>query len=727
MYYHRVHNGDDRKAGATFAPADIGWLDFESRSRTDIKAGTYRYAQEADAIVLAFAIGDGPVLAIDDDNRPGNVLYWERMPKAVHEHHARVLRGHAIWAAWNAGFDKAIWTYATVDFPDLQPHHIIDVMAQAVASGLAPDLATAAKQCHAPHKLESGKELIKLFCIEGADPADHPDEWAAFLDYARGDIETMRSIFKGTRQLPLAEWREYWAMERVNERGVAIDMPMVTQAARLAAEDRVRAKRELADITDGAVKSVDEVKKMIGWLLPRLPVEGRALLTKREEEVDDEGVLVKPAKHSMTRRQVERLIAMVKVTPGIEDEVLRVLQIRLYGGSKTPQKFSRMLDQNVDGVLLGQYVFNGAPQTGRASSRGVQIHNLARDNLDYEADAIDVLLAGYGYDDFERFGGEEPVSRKLSLLIRPAFVPAAEDRAFVWSDWSQIEARVLPWLADYLPGGKARLQIFREVDADPSIPDLYTRTAAILSHLPVEQVTKAIRQRGKVAELALGFCGGVGALQAMAAGYSLHLSDAEAKQIVERWRQANPWVADFSRDIWEAIRMVMDPRATEEVRKFGVPVGRHLRLLFKPDYLGGTLFIRLPSGRWLTYRDIRWQKVDVKDDDGKVVDRKLELMFSRGYGRVKAWPGLFVENVTQAAAADFLRGTLVRLEDAGMYTRLHTHDEILVEVSIGNAGHTAARLSSIMQQGFDWSDGLPVMSDETIAHYYTKHEGMHGL
>lgn len=719
---------DERTAGATFALADIGFIDFESRSKTDIKAGTYRYAQDADAIVLAYAIGDVPAAAHVNKDLRGRVLNWEGVPQAIKRHHARVLRGEAVWAAWNAGFDKAIWNYSTVNFPDMQPHHVIDVMAQATASGLAPDLATAAKQCGAPHKLASGKELIKLFCVEGADPCTHPMEWALFLEYARGDIEAMRATFLNTRQLPLAEWREYWAMERINERGVAIDLPMVRAAAQLAAEDRVRAQRELTDITGGAVTSVDQVARIVQWLLPRLPVEGRALLTKREEEKDDDGVLVKPAKFSLTRRQVERLIAMVKADDSVLPEVLRVLQIRLYGGSKTPQKFGRMLDQNVDGVLLGQYVFNGAAQTGRASSRGVQVHNLARDALEYEHEAIEALLAGYSYADFERVGSEEdPVSRKLSLLIRPAFVPASEDRAFVWSDWSQIEARVLPWLADYLPGGKARLQIFREVDADPSIPDLYTRTAAALSHIPIEQVTKPIRQRGKVAELALGFCGGVGALQAMAAGYSLHLSDAEAKQIVERWRAVNPWVADFANDVWEAMRLAMAPNAPDEVKRMGVKVGRHLTLLFKPDYLGGTLFIRLPSGRWLTYRDIRWQKVDVKDDDGNVVDRKLELMFARGYGRVKAWPGLFVENVTQATAADFLRGTLVRLWDAAMYTRLHTHDEVLVETAIVNAEHTAQRLRWIMQQGFGWSGGLPIMSDETIAHFYTKHEGMHGL
>ena len=159
----------------------------------------------------------------------------------------------------------------------------------------------------------------------------------------------------------------------------------------------------------------------------------------------------------------------------------RVLQIRLYGGSKTPAKFNKMLAQHVDGTLFGQYTFNGAGQTGRASSRGVQVHNLARDVLEYEYEALEVLVRDGSYDQFDDVGDETPVSRKLSLLIRPAFTPDP-DHVFVWSDWSQIEARVLPWLAGNDPGALARLKIFSDVDRNPNLPDLYTRTAATLSH-----------------------------------------------------------------------------------------------------------------------------------------------------------------------------------------------------------------------------------------------------
>jgi len=720
----------DRAAGPTFAIDDIGWIDFESRSDTDLKvAGAARYATEADAIVLAYAIGSGPVNTVKVTAFDGP-LRWDDVPSAIKLHFDRVARGEAVWAAWNAGFDRAIWNFATEGFPEMLPEHIIDVMAQATASGLPPDLAKASEAIGKAVKEGSGKDLIKLFCtpagLKGVrgTPQTHPEEWRAFDAYASGDIEAMRSVFRSTRQLTLAEWREYWAMEVINDRGVCIDVRMVREAADLAEEDRLRSRHALKRLTGGTVETVDQVAKMTAWLMARLPAEGRDILTKTVEEVDEEtGEVTKPAKLQLTRKRIERLLAFCETRRGYPqaEPILQVLQIRRYGGSKTPAKFAKMLAQQVDGRLYGQYVFNGAPQTGRASSRGVQIHNLARDVLEHEPELLDALNGdGIDYDTFSSVGDDTPVARKLSLLIRPAFVPAG-DNVFVWSDWSQIEARIVPWLCDHMKGAQARVQIFRDVDADPSLPDLYTRTAATLSHTPVDEVTKPMRQRGKVAELALGFCGGVGALQQMAAAYGMHFTDAEARQVVDRWREANPWAIDYSREIWEAMRWAIKPEnASQPVR-----AGR-VWLKFEPKYLGGSLLARLPSGRILTYRNMHWQDVDVLDEDDKPTGvKKLEMMFSRGYGRVKLWPGMFVENFTQATAADVLRGTLVRLKDAPV--RLHTHDEILLETSAASAPKLAETLQLVMQQGFSWSDGLPLMSEENVAYHYTKHPESVGL
>ena len=370
----------DRAAGPTIAIEDIGWIDFETKSDTDIKAGTYRYATEADAIVLVYAVGDGPVTAVTG-TAPGGNINWGDLPAEFKLHHERVVAGTAVWAAWNAGFDKAIWNFATDGFPEMKPEHIIDVMAQAVASGLPPDLAQASATVGRAVKIGEGKDLIKLFCTPGGlkgvqgTPQSHPDEWVAFLDYAKGDIEAMRSVFKATRQLSLAEWKEYWAMEAVNERGIGIDLEFAQAAAKLAAEDRIKSNAELWSITDGEVTTVDQVAKMVAWLLPRIPEEGQDILIKREEEVDDDGVVTKPAKFQLTRKRIERLLAYLDNLETHEYEqfeieqearfslgdIIRLLQIRQYGGSKTPAKFQRMLDQQVDGTLYGQYVFNGAP------------------------------------------------------------------------------------------------------------------------------------------------------------------------------------------------------------------------------------------------------------------------------------------------------------------------------------------------------------------------------
>ena len=699
-----------RNTGATFNINNIGFLDFETYSDCDIKAGTYRYATDPSTRVLlaGYAIGD-------DEPTPCSATDWLDMPADFHRHHARVIRGEAVWAAWNAGFDKAIWNYAT-DYPELEHRHIIDVMAQAVAAGLPADLSMASRMAGGEHtKVAGGKALIGLFCtLKGhkgvcGTPASHPEEWALFRAYLRGDITSMRDVFQITRQLPRQDWQEYWAMERVNERGVYVDEKMVAHAARLAGEDSLRSRQELAQLTAGAVHSVDEIAKITRWLLERLPPEGRTILLVREQEIDDDGAITRPAKFALTRGQVQRLLVMMKAKyPGLH-KVIRVLEIRLYGGSKTPAKFNKIQSSQVDGILYGQYVFNGAGQTGRASSRGVQIHNLARDTLKYEHEAVEALLASVNYEQFSRLGDDSPVSRKLSLLIRPAFIPGGT-RMFVWSDWSQIEARVLPWLA----GDESRLDIFRAVDADKSVPDIYTRSAAAISHLPIDQVTKAIRQRGKVAELALGFGGGVGALHAMGAGYGLHLDDDEAKTIVTRWREANPWCVRF----WSRLAQAVEDAMTQPGQFFSA--GR-VAYRYEPNYLGGSLLCVLPSLRVLTYRAIRYDRVEELDDDDQPTGQfSTKLRFARGYGRVNLWHGMFCENIVQAVAADCLRGTLVRLEQEGFYTRLHTHDEVVIECAAENAEHYAVRLREVMQRGFDWSRGLPLMSAETVSPYYTK-------
>ena len=261
----------------------------------------------------------------------------------------------------------------------------------------------------------------------------HQEEWQQFLDYACADVAALRDLFRRTLQLPAREWEEYFAMEHINQRGARVDLTMVRQAAALAREDRARSAEELYKLTLGAVASVDEVANMVTWLLRVLPADIVSdTLIKRPEEVDDDGNVTRPAKHHLTRTQVRQLIVDVTAAPRGERgptaelrDALRLLEIRLYGGSKTPQKFLRIEQQVIDDVLFGQYVFGGAGQTGRASSRGAQVHNLARDTLPYEHQAIEALLAGADYSTMAALGDGAPVSRKLVLVDPSRLRPGA--------------------------------------------------------------------------------------------------------------------------------------------------------------------------------------------------------------------------------------------------------------------------------------------------------------
>ena len=740
----------ERQAGATFSLGNVGWIDFETRSLVPITSGTSRYSRHAQAIIIAWAIGDGEVHtdAVVDFSQTLS------LPAGLRPFIDRVLRGEAVLCAHNAGFDRAIWN-SIRGWPYMHPRHFIDTRVQASVNGLPADLDHAAKYAAGISKDKAGKGLIKLFCTPdaAATPISHQAEWQQFIAYARQDIVAMRELFLHTRQLPMAEWREYWVSEEISERGMPIDVDLAEAAAKMAAADRLLANRELLALTDGAVRTVDSVKPMKAWLNDLLPEDGRKILVARmtpsgevDEDgnpvLDEEGNPIMAAEHTLRRPQVVRLIAYLEAREVLDERlqaVLRLLQIRLYGGSKTPAKFSKMLASQVDGIISHQYTFSGAAQTGRFSARGIQVHNLMRTACDYEIEAIDALVGGTTPDEFAMFGDTTPISRKLSLLIRPTIV-ARKGSAFVWSDWANIEARILPWIA-MNPQADARLDVFRAVDRKQEEYDIYTRTAAELSGLQLHEVDEKVRQRGKVVELACGYGGGRGALLNMAAGYGMHLSDDEADAAVRRWRQANPWAlqlwgkdndTDGSYGLWGAAC-----RAMRSPRQF-MPHGL-AGYIFLPGYLtarrdAGSLLCRLPSGRWLTYRNCRWQLNELHEDEyhpDRITGVKRELMFSRDNYSMKMWHGLLVENIVQAVAADILRGTLVRLAEHEsndwMPVRLHTHDEVLVEVTERRVAEAGAVLWREMVRGFEWSDGLPLAADIVTARWYSKSKKSWGL
>jgi DNA polymerase len=408
----------------------------------------------------------------------------------------------------------------------------------------------------------------------------------------------------------------------------------------------------------------------------------------------------------------------------------------LYGAGASPKKFARLEAQHVDGVLRGQYRFAGAGQTGRMTSRGAQIQNLVRDVLGEdgaaEAPLVDAIAEGCSYGELAAADPiDVPVARKLASLVRPALI-AGPGKVFVWSDWSAIEARITPWLAAS-EGAERVLDIFRANDADPTRHDIYTSTASDILHKDPSAITKPERQTGKVATLSLQFLGSVGALKAMALSYRIQLDDAEARRIVDTWREANPWAMEFggahhdgeSYGLWGAAMSAW------EVPGRITTAGR-IAFTYHEDYLGGTLFMALPSGRLLTYPRPQWRDVDVLDKDGKPTgEKRTELSFRRAHGRAKLWKGVFAENATQAVAADFLRQTVTRIETnpalAFMPIRMTTHDEIVCEVDEARAEEAKALLRREMLTLPKWAEGLPLRSEESVCSYYSKAKAaLHG-
>jgi DNA polymerase len=658
-----------------FKASDLVWIDYEVfGGPLDLKAaGAFRYVAEPStrAIVLAYAIGDAPALTWHAD---GAILDWDGAPDDLR---AGVACG-AILAAWNASFDSAVWNYATLGFPFLDVERVIDPMVQAGVSNLPTDLEHASRYLGGTGKQKDGRRLIKLFCIEGADPRQYPEEWQRFLAYARQDVEAMRDVYRKTRPLPPEEWRQYWAFEHINRRGVVVDLPYVRGAAALAAEDGKASGYRLAELTDKAATRVTQARRIATWLHDNLvDAAMREILTvgvPAEDDVDDDEV-----EFSLTRDRVARVLAMLDAKHAngglslVETKAREVAAIRLYGAGSSPKKFARLDAQQVDGVLRGQYRFAGAGQTGRMSSQGAQIQNLTRDVLGEDGAAEAPLL--------------EAIKNGCNYAALIAASPA---------------------------------------DRDPTRPDLYTIAAAGIVHKDTRTITKPERHLGKIASLSLIFGGSVGALMAMALNYRVHLDPAEARRIVDAWREANPWAREFwgahrdgeSFGLWgAAMRAWETPSLITEA-------GR-LAFIFRDDYLGGTLFMALPSGRLLTYPRPRWREIDVLDKDGKPTgEKRNEMSFRRAHGRAKLWHGTLCENAVQATAADVLRETVTRIETnpalAWMPIRMTCHDEIVCEVDVARAEEAKTILRREMLILPKWADGLPLQSEESVSKRYTK-------
>lgn len=532
------------------------FFDWETRSALDLTVtGTLKYVLDPSTqpLLLSWAVDDEPVKLWCPDMRadlaPEVWAYIEGRMTDVGVYPGRIgillqqPDGYVI--AHNAAFDRNVWQQiATPDygFPHLPLERVLDNQAQAQASNLPGSLDFAGRALGLGTKTIGGKAVMKRFAdaaqpLPGA-PADIAalmakgysrekavqtaiDAWALYLDYSVQDTELMRDVWKCTRPLDAQEWAEYWVSEKINDRGKMVDLDVARGAVLYREEEAAFIVEQIKEVTGGVITSPTLTKQINEWLYDRLPDDLAETMVKAR---DDEGYVTRltGAKDVMTRLIED--IAVSDTPPS--DEVVEFLELLQYGRASSAVKFQKMLDQEVDSRIYNAYVFNGAGQSGRYSSKNLQEHNLVRDKLPNELDVLDMIAARVPIEtlrhvplskktaDIERAAkGGTPISMVLSRAIRPTFI-APKGKKFVWGDWKAIEARVNPWLADTRDADAAVLEPFRQSDEDPSAPDLYVLNAESIFHIPADVIWErymngddeadGYRKAGKVACIAEG-------------------------------------------------------------------------------------------------------------------------------------------------------------------------------------------------------------------------------
>lgn len=393
---------------------NICWLDTETRTERGVNgpegnlktAGTYRYVKNAFVIISTWAVGNEPVWDWSlHGGFDGDFLCWDDAPKKLKEFHKRVEQREAWYAAFNAGFDRNALNEGAYGFPLIETDMMIDVMAQAVASNLPPNLEGSSRTITGRGKQDDGKALINLFCgPDGATPQSEPEKWARFVSYGIRDTDEMREVWKATRPLPFEEWEDYWVSEAINARGVQVDVEFARRAAMVADAEAVRLAGQLTRWTNGQITAVTQTARIADWLYDNIPyAEAREQLVKEWNEdadasADDEADMV-VGKLSIAKTALEGVAAYFDTKLKAEGQlserdqlIYDVVQARQFGGSTTPFKFQKLVLQQVDERLHGMYVFNGAGQTGRFSSKGLQTHNLTRSALKgFEEEAIEFI------------------------------------------------------------------------------------------------------------------------------------------------------------------------------------------------------------------------------------------------------------------------------------------------------------------------------------------------
>ena len=628
------------------------------------KTGVYRYAESPDFEILLFAysVDGGPVQQIDlacGEKIPSEVLFALEDDKVTK------------WA-FNANFERICLSrflgYPTGDYLDPDSWRCSMVWTAYMGLPLSLEGAGAVLGLE-KQKLTEGKDLIKYFCQPCAPtksngqrtrnlPEHAADKWLAFKRYNIRDVETEMSIQARLSKYPVPDsvWEEYHLDQEINDRGVGLDMELVRQAIQMDGRSRSELTQAMKELT--SLDNPNSVQQMKQWLA-------------------DNGVET----DTLGKKAVAELL---KTAP---PELQKVLTLRQQLAKSSVKKYQAMETAVcADGRARGMFQFYGANRTGRWAGRIIQMQNLPQNHLDDLSEARGLVRAG-GFDALEML--YEDVPDTLSQLIRTAFVPQ-ENRKFIVADFSAIEARVIAWLA----GEKWRQDVFAEGK------DIYCASASQMFGVPVEKhgVNGHLRQKGKIAELALGYGGSVGALKAMGA-LEMGLQEDELPALVSAWRQANPKIVQFW---WAVDHAVMDAVTRKTTTK------TH-GIIFSAR--NGMLFITLPSGRSLAY---------VKP---KIGENRFggDCITYEGVGGTKKWERIdsygpkFVENIVQATSRDILCYAMKTLRCCSIV--MHIHDEVVIEA---DRRMSLQAVCEQMGRTPPWAKGLRLRADGYETDFYKK-------
>jgi len=643
-------------------------IDIETYSSVPIKsAGAYKYIQSPDfeILLLAYAIDNNPVKVVD-------LAQGEPIPqefKTLYFDNAVELWAH------NATFERKAFEQIGWKVPI---HKWRCSAILAAYCGLPLSLADVSKalQLGEKGKLSTGKALIRYFCqpvkatkANGGRTRNYPEhdleKWELFKTYNLNDVEAEReiSVRLANFRVPKKEWRVYELDQQINDNGVIIDTEMVENAIKFD------------DIFRGAL--LQQVVNWTGIENPNSPAQLKDWLEdKMQQKVT-----------TLAKGEIPKLIEQAGA--GVVADVLKARQ--KLSKSSTKKYIAMLACQCADKRAHGLFQHYGASRTGRWAGRLIQLQNLPQNHLK-DLDGARQTVANGDFEVMDMLYDNTPDT--LSQLVRTALI-APEEHTFAVADFSAIEARVLSWLA----GEQWRMDVFA------THGKIYEASASLMFGVPIEQITKgsALRQKGKVAELALGYQGAQGALEKMG-GEAMGLSKLEMKSIVARWRKANPNIVKFWGDV---------DRFAKRTVKTGQP--HHMPAL-RFHMKQGCLCITLPSGRDLVYRNAR---IGVNRFGNESISYE-GVNDKKQWGNLETYGGKLTENIVQGLSRDLLAESMLRLTEEGFKIVMHVHDEAICEVNEGTAEASLSEMVRIMEQPVQWAQGLLLRADGYITKYYKK-------